>query len=107
MTVRRPSPHRRSHLSTDRGGRGMQATCLEPHRRHRPHPRLRNWRRPMNRLSQMLAHRTDRGITTAEYAVGTAAGAGLAGLLYKMLTGSFGNDLLEKLFDHVLKLLGI
>lgn len=51
--------------------------------------------------------RTDRGITTAEYAVGTAAGAGLAGLLYKMLTGGFGNELLQKLYDHVLRLLGI
>jgi len=51
--------------------------------------------------------RTDRGITTAEYAVGTAAGAGLAGVLFKMLTGGFGADLLEKLFEHVLKLLGI
>jgi hypothetical protein len=51
--------------------------------------------------------RTDRGITTAEYAVGTAAGAGLAGLLYKMLTGGFGNELLHKLYDHVLGLLGI
>jgi hypothetical protein len=51
--------------------------------------------------------RSDRGITTAEYAVGTAAGAGLAGLLYKMLTGGFGNALLEKLYDHVLQLLGL
>jgi len=49
----------------------------------------------------------ERGITTAEYAVGTAAGAGLAGLLYKMLTGGFGDGLLTKLFDHVLGLLGI
>ena len=49
----------------------------------------------------------ERGITTAEYAVGTAAGAGLAGLLYKLLTGGFGNDLLKTLFDHVLGLLGI
>ena len=57
----------------------------------------------MNRPSP----RTDRGITTAEYAVGTAAGAGLAGLLYKMLTGGFGNELLQKLYDHVLRLLGI
>ena len=47
------------------------------------------------------------GITTAEYAVGTAAGAGLAGLLYKMLTGGFGTELLTTLFDHVLGLLGI
>ena len=51
--------------------------------------------------------REDRGITTAEYAVGTAAGAGLAGLLYKLLTGGFGDQLLRTLFDHVLGLLGI
>jgi hypothetical protein len=49
----------------------------------------------------------DRGITTAEYAVGTAAGAGLAGLLFKLLTGGFGEQLLHTLFDHVLGLLGI
>jgi len=54
-----------------------------------------------------LGRREERGITTAEYAVGTAAGAGLAGLLYKMLTGGFGNELLSTLFDHVLGLLGI
>lgn len=57
--------------------------------------------------TRRLAVRGERGITTAEYAVGTAAGAGLAGLLYKMLTGGFGNDLLTRLFDHVLRLLGI
>jgi hypothetical protein len=51
--------------------------------------------------------RDQRGITTAEYAVGTAAGAGLAGLLYKMLTGGFGQHFLELLFDHVLALLGL
>ena len=49
----------------------------------------------------------ERGITTAEYAVGTAAGAGLAGLLYVMLSGGFGRNLLTTLFDHVLGLLGI
>lgn len=51
--------------------------------------------------------RDQRGITTAEYAVGTAAGAGLAGVLYKLITGGFGDQLLKKLFDHVLSLLGI
>jgi len=51
--------------------------------------------------------RDQRGITTAEYAVGTAAGAGLAGLLFKLLTGGFGEQLLHTLFDHVLSLLGI
>ena len=58
-------------------------------------------------VRRALAKRSDRGITTAEYAVGTAAGAGLAGLLYKLLTGGLGNDLLHKLFNHVLSLLGI
>ncbi|VXC25368.1 DUF4244 domain-containing protein [Nocardioides sp. AX2bis] len=51
--------------------------------------------------------RGEQGITTAEYAVGTAAGAGLAGLLYALLTGGFGDRLLRTLFDHVLGLLGI
>lgn len=58
-------------------------------------------------LRGLRRDRTEDGITTAEYAVGTAAGAGLAGLLYKMLTGGFGDQLLKTLFDHVLGLLGI
>ena len=49
----------------------------------------------------------ESGITTAEYAVGTAAGAGFAALLYKMLTGSFGDQLLGRLFAHGMGLLGI
>lgn len=54
-----------------------------------------------------VSPREEDGITTAEYAVGTAAGAGLAGLLYAMLTGGFGDQLLTTLFDYVLGLLGI
>ena len=54
-----------------------------------------------------LRARSEDGITTAEYAVGTAAGAGLAGLLYTLLSGGFGDKLLKTLFDHVLGLLGI
>lgn len=53
------------------------------------------------------ATRSEDGITTAEYAVGTAAGAGFAGLLYTLLTGRFGDQLLGRLFDHVMGLLGI
>ena len=60
-----------------------------------------------SRPATKLAQRDEKGITTAEYAVGTAAGAGLAGLLYKLLTGGFGDQLLKTLFDHVLGLLGI
>lgn len=53
-------------------------------------------------------HRDDqRGVTTAEYAVATAAGAGFAGLLYKLLSGGFGDKLIKTLFDHVLSLLGL
>jgi hypothetical protein len=52
-------------------------------------------------------HDDQRGITTAEYAVGTAAGAGLAGLLFKLLTGGLGEQLIRTLFDHVLSLLGL
>jgi hypothetical protein len=64
--------------------------------------------RPLDRPRRSrLGPRDQRGITTAEYAVGTAAGAGLAGLLYKLLTGGFGDKLLKTLFDHVLGLLGI
>ena len=51
--------------------------------------------------------RSERGITTAEYAVGTAAGAGLAGLLYAMLTGGLGERLIGTFFDHALSLLGV
>jgi hypothetical protein len=58
-------------------------------------------------LASPTRPRDQRGITTAEYAVGTAAGAGLAGLLFKLLTGGFGEQLLRTLFDHVLSLLGI
>ena len=62
-------------------------------------------------MTETLTHqsraRSEAGITTAEYAVGTAAGAGLAGLLYKLLSGEFGNQMLRSLFDHVLGLLGI
>jgi hypothetical protein len=58
-------------------------------------------------LTPLRLRSDQRGITTAEYAVGTAAGAGLAGLLFKLLTGGFGEQLLRTLFDHVLSLLGI
>ena len=51
--------------------------------------------------------RGGEGITTAEYAVGTAAGAALAGVLYTLVTSGFGDKLLTTLFDHVLSLIGV
>ena len=74
------------------------------HRHHQRHPDRTSPGRPRHRSA---TRRGQDGITTAEYAVGTAAGAGLAGLLYTMLTGGFGDQLLTTLFDHVLGLLGI
>lgn len=59
------------------------------------------------KMAQKLRDPGQAGITTAEYAVGTAAGAGFAGLLYKLLSGGFGEQMLRSLFDHVLGLLGI
>ncbi|WP_109507884.1 DUF4244 domain-containing protein [Nocardioides speluncae] len=58
-------------------------------------------------MTRRRARRGEQGITTAEYAVGTAAGAGLAGLLFQMLSGGFGDKMLKTLFDHVFSLLGI
>lgn len=59
------------------------------------------------RVRQSIGAEGEAGITTAEYAVGTAAGAGLAGVLYAMVTGGFGDQMLTTLFDHVLSLLGV
>jgi hypothetical protein len=51
--------------------------------------------------------RTERGVTTAEYAVVTAAGCGFASVLIKLLTSQWGQDLIKTLFEMVLKVLGI
>lgn len=51
--------------------------------------------------------RSERGVTTAEYAVVTAAGCGFAGILIKLLTSDWGQSLLKRLFDLVLQTIGI
>ena len=47
------------------------------------------------------AHRlsSDRGMTTAEYAVGTVAACGFGGILYKILT----SDEVVKMLKEILK----
>ena len=47
------------------------------------------------------------GAVSAEYAAVTAAGCGLAGVLIKLLTSDFGQQLLKTLFDFFLKMIGI
>lgn len=51
--------------------------------------------------------RNSMGVTTAEYAVVTAAGCGFAAVLMKLLGSDWGMALIKKLFDIVLGLLGI
>lgn len=61
----------------------------------------------MTTRHEVRRDRDESGITTAEYAVGTAAGAGLAGVLYQLVTGGFGDHMLRQMFNHVLGMLGI
>ncbi len=51
--------------------------------------------------------RSERGVTTAEYAVATAAGCGFAGVLIGLLTSDWAQELLKMLFDLILKAIGI
>jgi hypothetical protein len=51
--------------------------------------------------------RNQIGAATAEYAAVTAAGCGLAGLLIKLLTGDFGQGLLELIFNLVKGFIGL
>lgn len=51
--------------------------------------------------------RHERGVTTAEYAVVTAAGCGFGGILIKLLTSDWGQALLERLFEFFLAMIGL
>ncbi len=51
--------------------------------------------------------RTERGVTTAEYAVCTAAACGFASVLIKLLTSDWGQGLLKTLFQLVMKVIGL
>jgi hypothetical protein len=53
----------------------------------------------------VAAGRHETGATTAEYAVCTGAGVGIAGLLFKFLTSDAGQQIISTIFDHVMKLL--
>jgi hypothetical protein len=55
------------------------------------------------RIDQALAN--EQGMTTAEYAVGTVAAAGLGGLLLKMLTSPEVQDLIWKIVQQAFNFL--
>lgn len=46
-------------------------------------------------------------MTTAEYAVVTAAGCGFGDILIKLLTSDWGQALIKKLFDFFLRMIGV
>jgi len=56
---------------------------------------------PVDRL------RAQTGAASAEYAAVTAAGCGFAGVLIKLLTSDFGQQLLKTLLDFFLGMIGI
>lgn len=51
--------------------------------------------------------RTQIGAASAEYAAVTAAGCGLAGVLIKLLTSDFGQEMLRTLLNVFLGLVGV
>ena len=51
--------------------------------------------------------RTQVGAASAEYAAVTAAGCGFAGVLIKLLTSDFGQQLLKRILDFFLQMIGI
>ncbi len=51
--------------------------------------------------------RTQIGAASAEYAAVTAAGCGFAGILIKLLTSDFGQQLLKTLLNFFLGLVGV
>lgn len=50
--------------------------------------------------------RSDRGMTTAEYAVGTVAACGFAGVLFKLLTSDVVVSFLTEILRRAFGLLG-
>ena len=51
------------------------------------------------------AARGEAGMSTAEYCVGTVSACGFGGVLYSLLTSSFGQNLIESIFDKLTGLL--
>ncbi len=56
-----------------------------------------------SKIDQLLAN--EQGMTTAEYAVGTVAAAGLGGILIKLLTSPEVQDLIWKIVQQAFSFL--
>jgi hypothetical protein len=61
-------------------------------------------RRLLARLRRSNELKSDLGMSTAEYAVGTVAACGFGALLFKILTSGFATSLLESIISRALHL---
>lgn len=59
----------------------------------------------MKQFSMVSALQDEKGMTTAEYAVGTCAAAGLGGLLLKILTSTQLADLIVSIIKQAFSFL--
>ena len=53
-----------------------------------------------------VLRRSEQGMTTSEYAVGTVAACGFGGVLYKLLTSETVVELLTNVVRHAFDILG-
>ncbi|TDD94756.1 DUF4244 domain-containing protein [Jiangella asiatica] len=61
----------------------------------------------MSKIISRLGHvRSERGMTTAEYAVGTVAACGFGGILYKLLTSEPIQNLLNNVIERAFGVIG-
>lgn len=60
----------------------------------------------MNRF-QALARSRDAGMSTAEYAIGVCGAGGFAGMLFKLLTSTWGQHLIDAIGKRVMGVLGL
>ena len=65
--------------------------------------KIRNGEYVKSRINRAITN--EEGMTTAEYAVGTVAAAGLGGLLLKMLTSPEVQDLIWKIVQQAFSFL--
>ncbi|QIK67632.1 DUF4244 domain-containing protein [Nocardioides sp. HDW12B] len=63
--------------------------------------------RPTEALEPAVADLAETGAASAEYAAVTACGVGLAGVLMKLLSSDFGQQLLESVLKFFLGMVGI
>lgn len=59
----------------------------------------------MSRI-QVVARSREAGMSTAEYAIGVCGAGGFAGLLYKLLTSTWGQQLFDGIAKKVFGFLG-